>query len=670
MGGVAIEGTKLTPSNVRDATVNFILDAEGSAYVADDAGAGESKYGITAQFNPGVDVKNLTREGAAQIYREKYWSAVNGDNLPPALAAVMADTAVNLGAGRAKELLQQSGGDVNTLLDLRREHYKTLIANNPEKYGRFEKGWNNRVNKLQAFVSSQEVTNVPTVDLTKNAPQNNPASENILQWLPITEQLSFLRQAQTVIKQDQALVQKQFQERISNANAMAVDGIQDPKPLTSADFFKAFEPDEAAKQFESYQTNQKLAETMSTFKTQSASEIATELSLWQPKPGEDYAIAEKRFNILQQAAVNIAKQRKDDPATFSLNSSPVVQEAYTYMEDVVRTPNASTLEINRAANDYVTKSRAEQERLGIVNPKILTNPMMEDLSRRMNAGNESAGDIAVSLQQMYGKKHFAQILSEMNEKNKLPSAMMVIGDLMDNPAALELASRLSKVKASELETGIDGATVKTIKESVTQYILPLRISAGNAEGRTVAQINAYEDMMLKMAYQQIGSGATTSGTQAAKNANELLLGKYQFVGTLRMPKGLDATQVTRGLDRVVREQVLTVDPKSTTLDVPVDFTNARTKEEALAEWQSTVRSRYMWISDNDTKAANLWAQGQNGIFYAVKKEGKQISVPFDEAIRANIRTIEDVRKRVDPMQLQRQRLAEETRRLQLEMEQE
>jgi hypothetical protein len=409
---------------------------------------------------------------------------------------------------------------------------------------------------------------------------------------------------------------------------------------------------------------------MSTFKTQSASEIATELSLWQPKPGEDYAIAEKRFNILQQAAVNIAKQRKDDPATFSLNSSPVVQESYTYMEDVMRTPNASTLEINRATNDYVTKSLAEQERLGIVNPKILTNPMMEDLSRRMNAGNESAGDIAVSLQQMYGKKHFAQIFSEMNEKNKLPSAMLVIPSLMDNPTALELASRLSKVKTSELEVGIDGATVKTIKESVTQYILPLRISAGNAEGRTVAQINAYEDMMLKMAYQQIGSGATTSGTQAAKNANELLLGKYQFVGTLRMPKGLDATQVTRGLDRVVREQVLTVDPKSTTLDVPVDFTNARTKEEALAEWQSTVRSRYMWISDNDTKAANLWAQGQNGIFYAVKKEGKQISVPFDEAIRANIRTIEDVRKRVDPMQLQRQRLAEETRGLQLEMEQE
>ena len=174
---------RLNPANVRDATVNFILDAEGSAYVADDAGAGESKYGITAKFNPGVDVKNLTREGAAKIYREKYWSAVDGDNLPPALAAVMADTAVNMGAGKAKELLQQSGGDVNRFLYLRREHYKTLIANDFEKYGRFEKGWNNRVDRLEKFVTTGEFSGA-----TKTG---NP----LIDALPISKQLTILKMA-------------------------------------------------------------------------------------------------------------------------------------------------------------------------------------------------------------------------------------------------------------------------------------------------------------------------------------------------------------------------------------------------------------------------------------------------------------------------------------------
>lgn len=639
MAGGTLEGTKLTPSNVRDATINFILDAEGSDYVPDDAGAGEAKFGIVAKFNPGVDVKNLTKQQAAQIYREKYWSAVDGDNLPPAIAAVMADTAVNMGAGKAKQLLQQSGGDITKFLDLRRDHYRKLIADNPAKYGQFEKGWMNRVDRLESFVKSSDVSDVPTVDVRTGVPENNPTSENILQWLPVTQQLSYLRQAQTVIKQDQALVEKQFKERINNSNAMAVDGIQDPKPLTSADFFKAFEPDEAAKQFANYETNQKLAATMSTFKTQSASQISTELALWKPEPGEDYALADKRFTILQQAAVRIAEQRKADPVAYVASTNPRIAE----LQDQIAATYATTgSEGQRAqlSREYATASLAEQERLGIADPKILSNPEIDFLSRRIGAGKESSADIVASLESQYGREYFPKVMSELMQKGKLSPALMIIPDL-DSSDSREIVSRLSAMKRSDLDAGVDSKTIRDVKDKVTEHIKLLQVSAGPMSVGMSQQLGAYQDIMERIAIDRVGRGVDKSGSAAADAANKMLLGKYQFKDTLRMPANVDSGDVMTGLNLVVKQSFL---PELTVVDVPRDLTSARTPEEALIEWRSTVGSRYMWIANGDTTKAMLWVQGKNGEFYKVNKGGEQYGITFEDATAKGKQLFESARE--------------------------
>ena len=147
-------GAKLSPDNVRDATVEFILKEEGSTYVANDAGAGEAKYGIVAKFNPGVDVKNLTKEQAAKIYREKYWPSAKADQLPPAMAAVMMDTAVNMGPGKADQFLKQSNGDIGVYLNLRRAEYQKLATQDPQKYGQYLNGWMARVDRLEQFAQT------------------------------------------------------------------------------------------------------------------------------------------------------------------------------------------------------------------------------------------------------------------------------------------------------------------------------------------------------------------------------------------------------------------------------------------------------------------------------------------------------------------------------------
>jgi hypothetical protein len=75
----------------------------------------------------------------------------------PQLAAATFDTFVNHPPAFAKKALEESGGDVNKLLDIRRNEYERLATGDPKKHAGSLKGWNKR---LEHVASS--VANLPT----------------------------------------------------------------------------------------------------------------------------------------------------------------------------------------------------------------------------------------------------------------------------------------------------------------------------------------------------------------------------------------------------------------------------------------------------------------------------------------------------------------------------
>lgn len=156
------EATQEQVSSFEDA-VGFVFEAEGG--VTNDTG-GLTNMGISQRANPDVDVENLTRNQAAQIYKDRYWDAIDADNLPPDLAMVAFDAAVNQGVSQAKQWITASGGDPETYLLLRRAHYETLARRNPDRYGQYLDGWNNRLNNLEARLSRPtQTTNDNTLQL-------------------------------------------------------------------------------------------------------------------------------------------------------------------------------------------------------------------------------------------------------------------------------------------------------------------------------------------------------------------------------------------------------------------------------------------------------------------------------------------------------------------------
>jgi hypothetical protein len=125
----------------------FVLPHEGG-YAPHDGNGAPVKYGINQKANPGVDVKNLTPDKASDIFVDKYWNASGAENLPPALAAMHADT-YYINPDRAQRILAASGGDPDKYMKLR-ENWLGSLAKQP-KYARFAKAWNNRNADLRQF---------------------------------------------------------------------------------------------------------------------------------------------------------------------------------------------------------------------------------------------------------------------------------------------------------------------------------------------------------------------------------------------------------------------------------------------------------------------------------------------------------------------------------------
>lgn len=145
-----------------DTYIDRVLSHEGG-YVNDsrDPG-GETKFGIAKRSYPNVDIRNLTREGAIEIYRRDFWARVQGDRLPRAFAFQALDAAVNHGIGNAVRWMQRAAGvaddgvvgPITLAAVARTEPADLVLAFNAERlefyaklttFDVFGRGWTRRV---------------------------------------------------------------------------------------------------------------------------------------------------------------------------------------------------------------------------------------------------------------------------------------------------------------------------------------------------------------------------------------------------------------------------------------------------------------------------------------------------------------------------------------------
>ena len=100
--------------------VAFVLEQEGGWVDDPSDSGGETNFGISSPVlekatflglvPKGTTPRTLTRAEAIGIYQDLYWNKIHGDELPPAVAFHLFDSAVNQGPETATRLLQQTLG--------------------------------------------------------------------------------------------------------------------------------------------------------------------------------------------------------------------------------------------------------------------------------------------------------------------------------------------------------------------------------------------------------------------------------------------------------------------------------------------------------------------------------------------------------------------------------
>ena len=98
--------------------IEKVLEHEGG-YVNDpkDLG-GETNFGITKRFYPELNIKELTKEKAKQIYKDDYWDKNRIESVPQNLWHIFFDMCVNMGRGTAVKILQRAANSKGREIDV------------------------------------------------------------------------------------------------------------------------------------------------------------------------------------------------------------------------------------------------------------------------------------------------------------------------------------------------------------------------------------------------------------------------------------------------------------------------------------------------------------------------------------------------------------------------
>ena len=119
-----------------DRAFDFTVGVEGGYGNDPDDPGGETNWGISKRAHPNVDIKNLTKEEAKEIYWEEYWKLAGCSNLEWPINMLLFDNAVNAGVSAAQSNWKEWGTDKGSvdkrvvyLAAERLEDYCDIISN-------------------------------------------------------------------------------------------------------------------------------------------------------------------------------------------------------------------------------------------------------------------------------------------------------------------------------------------------------------------------------------------------------------------------------------------------------------------------------------------------------------------------------------------------------------
>ena len=327
------------------------------------------------------------------------------------------------------------------------------------------------------------------------------------------------------------------------------------------------------------------------------------------------------------------KDLDEDPAGAIIRADEVARQHLMKLSDVQGSEKPDPKEIAESYETLFEYQVAAQKhfRPGQT-PQLLDKTMRDAFVERINippgegdTGNEAVNTLAMVID-VIPKRFQAKVLDELGRAGARIPALTVMTFSKNRHLAEEFL-RSNVIKAKDLELGMQNG--KAIEQSLYtrarnhSKLNDFKDSIAHHEGAAATRL--YAEVLEHLVRHSMWLAWTKRGGEEASTSHfdttvDRFLADWQFRGSLRIPKGIDADLVERGRNRFIQG-----DLSSKNIIPPPSLWGLK-DVDVRAEYVRTIQSQGSMGSTSDTSAAILLDPAKRPVYEMVDGEIRPVTV--------------------------------------------
>ncbi|HDS7793393.1 TPA: hypothetical protein QH592_002927 [Raoultella ornithinolytica] len=377
------------------------------------------------------------------------------------------------------------------------------------------------------------------------------------------QQAAYLRQSNELRNQARTQFKAQLVDRVQDASAAYLKGIQFDNPPSQGDFINAYGYREGSQRFSDFENLRVAGQYIGSFRTMPTASIQQYVGDLKNQVGNGEGLAGRAaaFDHVQAAADEVIKQRKADPIQFSLSSGQTKPIDMSNQNNFGQSIGLRASQVSELARAYGTPltffSKEEESQIG----KFFRDAPVSQQSAYLDTIHKSTG----------GGKPYMAALQQISAN--APSAA-VAGILMDKPGGVVAEKNwfnpdVSVSPSTASQTILAGAAARKGSKEAKGITMPkendMRLEfsntvkdafAGDAQGASMAYDVAKDYYAGVMAQKGDLSGELDSDVwEQAINVATGGVHDYNGMGNVLLPWGMSSEQFDKEVNQAWETQV-------------------------------------------------------------------------------------------------------------------
>jgi hypothetical protein len=484
--------------------------------------------------------------------------------------------------------------------------------------------------------------------------------------------LSGMRQRMSVISMVTATDRKNLDNSLKNIEPALADG-KDGVVIPEATIRHLLPPAQAAEVMENLTTAQQAGQAFKAVQWGTNADIMAarqrltagmgpgstqvkkggEGGIGEEQPGaevgtEAYRIRQKVLAKFDEKVAARDAALKADPVAF-VSTAPTVAAALKAVQD----PSLTDDQKAAAGDRYFSSILAAQTHLGIPDDQqhLFTVDQATRMAGQINSADPSQTDVGKQLDKMsteYGD-HWGKVFDDMVSLGKLNDQYQTLAMIGDKNVRGDFQRMLSAAQekggTSKLKEAAGPEAIKDINQNIETYLTDFKKTVnvpGIAANTDVIARMRTSIANLAMFYTLQG----TPGATAVQNAAAGILGRYDFDGTKRIPKGTGAlvdSATSNAISGLKAEDIL-APPLAADIRNPIaPRAEHATQDEATMQKQrqedvlAAVQKKAIWVNNESDNGLVLFTQARDGGMFAVRRaDGTRVEVPFADLKKLSV----------------------------------